>query len=245
MATGAAVRAAAADAAVTFLWVLCASALGAGTAAVTSYLSLQEGAQYAPLLVTASLLFVLLSVFGPLCDALGGARFSPTDVAAFYAAGLSRPSLFSIALRLPAQAAGAVGGALAISKLMPEQYKHTLEGPSLKVDPHTGAIAEGVLTFIITLAVLWIVIKGPRNPIVKTSLLSVTTVCLILAGAGYTGPSMNPANAFGWAYVNNLHNTWEQFYVYWICPLIGATLAAWIFRALFLRPERKPKAKRA
>jgi hypothetical protein len=38
-----------------------------------------------------------------LCDALGGARFSPTDVAAFYAAGLSRPSLFSVALRLPAQ----------------------------------------------------------------------------------------------------------------------------------------------
>lgn len=100
---GAAVREAAADAAVTFLWVLFSSALGAGTVAVTSYLSLQEDARYAALLVTASLLFVLLSVFNLLCDALGGARFSPTDVAALYAAGLSRPSLFSIALRLPAQ----------------------------------------------------------------------------------------------------------------------------------------------
>jgi len=36
--------------------------------------------------------------------------------------------------------------------------------------------------------------------------------------------------AFGWAYVNNWHNTWEQFYVYWICPFIGAILAAWVFR---------------
>ncbi|MBO8631193.1 aquaporin, partial [Staphylococcus aureus] len=47
---------------------------------------------------------------------------------------------------------------------------------------------------------------------------------------GYTGPAMNPANAFGWAYVNNRHNTWEQLYVYWVCPFIGAILAAWTFR---------------
>ena len=87
-----------------------------------------------------------------------------------------------------------MGGALAISELMPEQYKHMLGAPSLKVDPHTGAVAEGVLTFVITFAVLWVVVKGPRNPIVKTGMLSVSSVCLILSGAAYTGPSINPAN---------------------------------------------------
>lgn len=244
MATGAAVRAAAADAVVTFLWVLCVSTLGASTAAVTSYLRVQEGVHYA-LLVTVCLLTLLLFAFNLLCDALGGASFNPTGVAAFYTAGLTSPSLFSVALRFPAQAAGAVGGALAISELMPAQYKHMLGGPSLKVDPHTGAVAEGVLTFVITMAVLWIIVKGPRNPILKTSMLSISTVCLVLSGAAYTGPSMNPANAFGWAYVNNRHNTWEQFYVYWICPFIGAILAAWIFRAVFLPPPPKPKAKKA
>ncbi|EES19498.1 hypothetical protein BDA96_09G138200 [Sorghum bicolor] len=243
MAMGPALRAAAADAVVTFLWVLCVSTLGASTAAVTSYLSLQ-GVHYA-LLVTVSLLSVLLFTFNILCDALGGASFNPTGIAAFYAAGVTSPSLFSVALRLPAQAAGAVGGALAISELMPAQYKHMLGGPSLKVDPHTGAIAELVLTFVITLAVLLIIVKGPRNPIIKTWMISICTLCLVLSGAAYTGPSMNPANAFGWAYVNNRHNTWEQFYVYWICPFIGAILAAWIFRALFLAPPPKPKAKKA
>ncbi|XP_066337934.1 aquaporin SIP1-1 [Miscanthus floridulus] len=246
MAMGAAVRAAAADAVVTFLWVLCASALGASTAAVTSYLGVQEGAGgHYSLLVTASLLSVLLFTFDLLCGALGGASFNPTDFAASYAAGLDSPSLFSVALRFPAQAAGAVGGALAISELMPAQYKHTLAGPSLKVDPHTGALAEGVLTFVITLAVLWVIVKGPRNAILKTLLLSVSIVSLILAGAEYTGPSMNPANAFGWAYVNNWHNTWEQLYVYWICPFIGAMLAGWTFRAVFLPPAPKPKTKKA
>ena len=87
-----------------------------------------------------------------------------------------------------------MGGALAISELMPAQYKHMLGGPSLKVDPHTGAVAELVLTFVITLAVLWIIVKGPRNPIIKTWMISICTLCLVLTGAAYTGPSMNPAN---------------------------------------------------
>ncbi|CAO2143801.1 unnamed protein product [Urochloa humidicola] len=233
MAIGAAARAAAADAVVTFMWVLCASALGATTAAVTSFLGLQDSAAggYYPLLVTASLLACLLFAFDLLCGALGGASFNPTDFAASYAAGLDTPSLFSVALRFPAQAAGAVGGALAISELMPAEYKHTLAaaGPSLKVDPHTGAAAEGVLTFVITLAVLWIIVKGPRNTVIRTLLLAVSIVSLILAGAEYTGPSMNPAN----------------LYVYWICPLIGAMVAGWVFRAVFLPPAPKPKTKKA
>lgn len=77
---------------------------------------------------------------------------------------------------------------------MPTKYKHMLGGPYLKVDLHTGAIAEGVLTFIITFAVLLIVIKGPRNLVIKNWLLSMSTISLIVAGSSYTGPSMNPAN---------------------------------------------------
>lgn len=48
--------------------------------------------------------------------------------------------------------------------------------------------------------------------------------------------------AFGWAYVNNRHNTWEQFYVYWICPFIGAILAAFVFRTVFPPPAKQKKA---
>lgn len=87
-----------------------------------------------------------------------------------------------------------MAGVLAVVEVMPPQYKHTLGGPSLKVDLHTGAIAEGVLTFFITVAVLWIIVRGPRSPVVKTWLLAVCTVALVVAGDGYTGPSMNPVN---------------------------------------------------
>ncbi|CAA2986893.1 aquaporin SIP1-1-like [Olea europaea subsp. europaea] len=198
------------------------------------------------LFITTVLVFLLLILFGIIGDVLGGATFNPTALAAFYAAGIGgADSLVSAALRFPAQAAGAVGGALAIMEVMPMQYKHMLGGPSLKVDLHTGAIAEGVLTFTISFAVLLIVLRGPSSPLVKNWLLAMSTVSLVVAGSSYTGPSMNPANAFGWAYVHNKHNTWEQFYVYWICPFVGAILAAWTFRFLFPPPSKQHKAKKA
>lgn len=188
-----AIKASIGDAVLTFMWVFSASTIGAVTSVIATYLGVQ-GLAWASLLITTFLVFVLVFLFSSIGDALGGASFNPTGTASFYAAGLGPDTLFSMALRFPAQAAGAVGGALAIKEVMPKQYKHMLGGPSLKVDLHTGAIAEGVLTFLISFAVLLIVLRGPRNPIFKTWLLAMATVTLIVAGSGYTGPSMNPAN---------------------------------------------------
>lgn len=88
---------------------------------------------------------------------------------------------------------------MAIKEVMPEGYKHMLSGPKLKVDLHTGAIAEGVLTFLISLAVLTIIVKVPGGMLVKTWLLSMATVALVVTGSSYTGPSMNPANVSTYA----------------------------------------------
>ncbi|XP_054807688.1 aquaporin SIP1-2-like [Prosopis cineraria] len=243
------IKAAIGDAVLTFMWVFCASTLGLATSAITASLGLQHlsfnGLNYASIFVTTFLVFTLVFIFTIVGNVLGGATFNPTGTAAFYAVGLGSDTLFSMALRFPAQALGAAGGALAILEVIPPKYRHMIGGPSLKVDLHTGAMAEGVLTFVITLAVLFIILRGPRNELLKTWLLAVSTVVLVMAGSTYTGPSMNPANAFGWAYVNNWHNTWDQFYVYWICPFIGAIVAAWVFRILCPPPAPVEKQKKA
>ncbi|KAI3683622.1 hypothetical protein L1987_84131 [Smallanthus sonchifolius] len=226
------------DGVLTFMWVFCASTLGAATSVIATAVGVKG---MASLLITTALVFILLLVFGIIGDALGGASFNPTGTAAFYAAGLGRDTLISAAVRFPAQALGAVGGALAIVKLMPLEHKHMLGGPYLKVDLHTGAIAEGVLTFVMSFLVLYIILKGPKSLLMKNLMLSMSIVTMVVAGSGYTGPSMNPANAFGWAYVNNRHNTWEQFLVYWICPFIGAIFAGWVFRVFFPLPSKKKK----
>lgn len=228
------------DGVLTFMWVFCASTLGPVTLIIATAVGIKG---IAALLITTALVFVLLFVFGVIGHLLGGASFNPTGTAGFYAAGIGGDSLISAAVRFPAQAAGAVGGALAIVEVMPVKYRDMLGGPSLKVDMHTGAIAEGVLTFIATFMVLLVVLKGPANFLVKNLMLSVSIISLVVLGSGYTGPSMNPANAFGWAFVNNKHNTAEHFYVYWICPFVGAILAAWVFRFLFPVPSKSAAPK--
>lgn len=230
------------DALLTSMWVFSAPMMGVLTTIIAAYLGVQTN-PLAGLFITTIIATILVLLFSLIGAALGGASFNPSTTLSFYTAGLKpESSLISLAARFPAQAAGGVGGAKAILQLMPIQYKHRLKGPFLQVDLHTGAIAEGLLTFLINFTILFVVIRGPKNPLLKVWLIAVATMGLVVAGSGYTGPSMNPANAFGWAFLNDRHNTWKHFYVYWICPFAGSALAALIFRFLFLSPIKQKKA---
>ncbi|XP_022743450.1 aquaporin SIP1-1-like [Durio zibethinus] len=229
------------DALLTSMWVFSMPLLRIFTGKIATFLGVQA-LPLAALFITTSLISALVSIFTLIGDAFGGASFNPTASLTFYAAGLSKDSsLLSMAVRFPAQAAGGVAGVKAILGVIPGEYRKIMKGPSLKVDLHTGAIAEGLLTFGLSLALLMILFRGPKNPLLKLWLMALSTVGLVSAGSKYTGPSINPANAFGWAYVNNWHNSWELYYVYWIGPLIGATLAAWVFRFLLSPPPTKEK----
>ncbi|XP_010558704.1 PREDICTED: aquaporin SIP1-1 [Tarenaya hassleriana] len=239
-----ALKSAIGDMVITFLWVFLSATFGLQTAAIISAAGI-HGVAWAPPVITTLLVFVSVSIFTLIGELLGGASFNPTGNAAFYTAGVPGDSLFSMALRFPAQAAGAVGGAMAILEVVPDKYKHMIGGPALRVDLHTGAIAEGILSFLITFSVLLIILRGPRRLLAKTFLLAIVTVSLVIAGSKYTGPAMNPAIAFGWAYIYSSHNSWDHFYVYWISSFVGAILAALAFRVFFPppRPQKKKQKK--
>lgn len=53
----------------------------------------------------------------------------------------------------------------------------------------------------------------------------------ILAGGAFDGASMNPAVSFGPAVVSW---TWDNHWVYWLGPLIGAAIAALVYDTLFI-----------
>ncbi|CAD5322019.1 unnamed protein product [Arabidopsis thaliana] len=206
----------------TFSWVVLSATFGIQTAAIISAGDFQA-ITWAPLVILTSLIFVYVSIFTVI---FGSASFNPTGSAAFYAIG-------------------AAGGALAIMEFIPEKYKHMIGGPSLQVDVHTGAIAETILSFGITFAVLLIILRGPRRLLAKTFLLALATISFVVAGSKYTGPAMNPAIAFGWAYMYSSHNTWDHIYVYWISSFVGALSAALLFRSIFPppRPQKKKQKK--
>ncbi|XP_020254369.1 aquaporin SIP1-2-like [Asparagus officinalis] len=93
-----ALKAAIGDGVITFLWMFCISTVGPMTAVITRHLELKSLPRITVLLITA-----LLLIFSQISKLLGKASFNPANTAAFYAAGVSKDSLFSMALRFPAQ----------------------------------------------------------------------------------------------------------------------------------------------
>lgn len=97
-----AVKSAIGDMAMTFSWVVLSATFGLQTTAIASAGGF-DGIKWAPLAITTFLIFVYVSIFTVIGDLLGGASFNPTGNAAFYAAGIPGDTLFSLAIRLPAQ----------------------------------------------------------------------------------------------------------------------------------------------
>ncbi|GAB4854077.1 hypothetical protein Ancab_022659 [Ancistrocladus abbreviatus] len=203
--------------------------------------------------------------------ALDGASFNPTSTATFYAAGFGRQSLYSMALRFPAQAAGAVGG-LAVLIIV------------LRVSG--GPLVKAWLIAMCTVALVVAgssytgpsmnpandrISAGNEHPLQLERIESPALKLLSEDGkldgnsldetnnhfsgrSGFHERSKHAANllagrsfrplAFGWAYINKWHDTWEQFYVYWICPFTGAILAAAVFKILFPPPPPPPKTQK-
>lgn len=183
----------------------------------------------------------LLFLFYGLSKLTNGATYNPLTVIAYSAAGITHYPLSVLSLRIPAQVVGAMVGASAAVSCLPATYQSMMTGPLLRVDPHSGAIIEGVLTFAVVFIALTTTLRGPRSGIQKTWIISITRVSLSVVAVEYTGPALNPANAFGWAYLKNRHNTWEHIYVYWIAPILATLAAAWVVRAILAPPKVKEK----
>lgn len=239
MSAGKAVKVAAADGILTFAWTVVTSGLGAATFVLGDYLEWQG--DRTPILY--SIVLVLNLIFVELSVASGGATWNPTAPMAFYVSGVGDDTLFSLALRIPSMAIGAAGGVWAVHELMPGSFKHTLgPGPNLKGGLHQGALAEGVLTFVLTLVVLYVVLRATKNRFLQTPIIVTCALILVRFAGAYTGPAMNPSDAFGWAYFNGRHTSGEHIYVYWVTPFIGALFAAGVYR-LLLSPSPSPPSQ--
>ncbi|PHT63404.1 hypothetical protein T459_32768 [Capsicum annuum] len=89
------------DFVMTFIVIFSTSTIGILTHILGSAFGIGQG--LTSLFITMVIVFVLFSLFGIIGDALGGAAFNPAGTAAFYAAGVAKDSLYSVAARFPAQ----------------------------------------------------------------------------------------------------------------------------------------------
>ncbi len=85
---------------------------------------------------------------------------------------------------------------------------------------------EAVMTFFLVFVVFGTAIDS-RAPKVAGFAIGLTVVVDVLAGGPLTGAAMNPARAIGPAIASLYFTNW---YVYWIGPIIGALVAALIYK---------------
>ena len=100
----------------------------------------------------------------------------------------------------------------------------------------TQAIAiEVILTFVFVFAILGVTSKA-QNSAVAGIVIGLTLTLVHILGVPFTGTSVNPARSFGPALFMG-SGALSQVWVFIVAPLIGAAIAAVVFR--LLQPEDK------
>jgi aquaporin NIP len=159
---------------------------------------------------------------------LSGAHFNPAVTVAF---ALTRHFPWrDVPGYLVGQVLGAVVGALVLRGLFGL-------GAGLGVTLPAGSPLQALGIEILLSAVLMFVITSVATDTRAVGQLAAIaiggTVALdALWGGPITGASMNPARSFGPALVAGL---WRDQWIYWLGPLVGAGLGAFLYQALRLR----------
>ena len=172
-------------------------------------------------------LAVLVSALG----AISGGHFNPAVTVAVRLAG--RIEWSHAVMYIVAQLVGAVGAGLALRWIFPEaSWSPTNIGTPALADGISvgGGIAiEAVLTVVLVLAVFGTAVDM-RAPKLGGMAIGLAVAADILMGGPLTGAAMNPARWFGPAVASGSYDNW---YVWWIGPLLGAIVAAVIYRYAF------------
>lgn len=99
------------------------------------------------------------------------------------------------------------------------------------ISPFQGLITEIVLTFFLMFVVYGTAIDQ-RAPKVGGLFIGLTVALDILMGGPISGAAMNPARHFGPALISG---SFDNLWIYWVGPFVGASLAALIYNLILER----------
>jgi glycerol uptake facilitator-like aquaporin len=132
-----------------------------------------------------------------------------------------------------AQLLGAVVAGFALAWVMPDELGEatSLGTPALGagIGVVEGIAIEAVLTLLLVLAVFGTAVDA-RAPRLGGMAIGLAVAADVLMGGPLTGAAMNPARWFGPAVAAGAYDNW---YVWWIGPLLGGIAAAVLYRYVF------------
>jgi aquaporin TIP len=101
-----------------------------------------------------------------------------------------------------------------------------------------GVLAELIMTFFLMYAVFGVAVDLRGARAIAGLIIGLTISVDIFVGGGLTGAAMNPARWFGPAVVQGVFNDW---WVYWVGPILGAIVAALVWNEIYLRGLTAPE----
>ena len=161
---------------------------------------------------------------------LSGAHFNPAVTLAF---AVTRHFAWrDVPFYVVGQLLGAVGGAVAL-----RAFFGLNAGLGATVPAGSPLQALGIET-LLTAVLMFVIISVATDTRAVGQLAAVaiggTVVLDALWGGPVTGASMNPARSFGPALVAGL---WRAHWIYWLGPIVGATLGAALYQSLRAQHE--------
>lgn len=187
----------------------------------------------ATLLIVAFAHGIVLAVLVSSLGAVSGGHFNPAVTLGLWIAG--QIDLVKGAAYLVAQLLGGAAAGFALA------YFFGDVGPAVPalgegVDAIQGIALEAIMTTVLLFAVFGTAVD-PRGPKIGGLAIGLAVTADILLGGTLTGAAMNPARWFGPAVAAGAFDNW---YVWWIGPFLGAIVVAVLYRALFAAREEAP-----
>jgi MIP family channel proteins len=195
----------------------------------------QFGSDFAVIgLVHAFLLFGLIVMFG----VVSGGHFNPAVTLA--AIVIKRIKPLDGGIYMLAQLSGAVLGAWLTKGLLQDEGRATHYGAAevsgLLANNFAGSIVEAIGTFCLVLVILAAVYSKKSLKDWAPLAIGTTLGFIVMVGGPLTGGSFNPARWFGPALIGN---EWGDVWPYLAGPIVGALLAAAVFKFV-LEPGGAP-----
>jgi len=163
---------------------------------------------------------------------ISGAHINPAVTISMWATKRMQPA--QAAKYIVSQLAGASVAAFALTGIYGNIAPSVNNlGPGVSLG--TGLLVEIILTFFLVFAIFATAVDKKSN---EHAALAIGFVLIFdhIIGLALTGASMNPARTFGPALASGM---WMNHLVYWIGPVIGALIAAFLYQKAFMKGGRK------
>ncbi|XP_046144274.1 aquaporin AQPAe.a-like isoform X2 [Osmia bicornis bicornis] len=140
------------------------------------------------------------------------------------------------------QCCGAIAGSAVLKVLIPAESAHGLGATSLgsSVTESQGIFMEAIVTFLLLLVVH--AVTDPKRTDTKgwaPLAIGLTITVAHMAAVPITGSSMNPARTLGPAVILD---HWENQWIYWVGPILGASVAGGLYKMAFRRKKEDDEA---